>query len=219
MAESDERSYFKLAFNVIQNMDIVIHGKEGRVMKIISVITAVFGVLFVLGLCAVSVQSAQAITFEYVTPSGSTTSDGSVKAKASFTLENSSITLTLTNLLQNPKADGQLINGIRFDVSGASGSGLLITTNSGNISETISADGTYTAGTSDQLLRWKANESGNTIVLTTLTGGKPNRLIIGPDSAGGFNPVFGKQCKFVDHSASARRLGIRNFRYNNTGSN
>jgi len=56
---------------------------------------------------------------------------------------------------------------------------------------TISGSGAYTAGTSDPLTRWEANEAGSTILLTTLSGGNPDRLIIGPDSLGNFNPTLG----------------------------
>jgi hypothetical protein len=145
--------------------------------------TAVFGGAVLVLLSTGS--SARAAIIEYCSPSGSTTTDGSVSAEALFTTNNGSITLTLSNLFQNPNADGQLISAISFDVSGASGSGSLTTVNSGLIG-TISPAGSYTAAGSDLLTRWKASESGTTINLTTLSGGKPNRLLIGPDSAGGF---------------------------------
>jgi len=154
-----------------------------NVMKKVSKLSSVSLVLFVLGFLAL-VQSANATTI-YVTPAGATTSDGSVNAQAFFTLNTGSISLTLNNLFQNPTADGQLLSGINFNVSGVSGSGNLTTTNSGNLS-TINADGSYSAGVSNPLTRWEASKSGTAISLTTLSGDKPNSLIIGPDSAGGF---------------------------------
>lgn len=45
--------------------------------------------------------------------------------------------------------------------------------------------GTYPAGVADTLTRWHATETGTSIDLTTLTGGKPNSLIIGPDDGSG----------------------------------
>jgi hypothetical protein len=124
----------------------------------------------------------------YFTPAASTTSDGAVDAEASFTILNGEVKLTLTNLFQNPTADGQEISGISFKVTGASGAGSLTTINGGDISQ-ISKGGAYTTGVADALLRWKANEAGTAIDLTALSGGAPNRLIIGPDSAGGFSNV------------------------------
>ena len=75
----------------------------------------------------------------------------------------------------------QLISGVSFDVTGASGSGLLTTANSGNVIS-ISAGGSYTGPVADALSRWKATETGTSISLTTLSGGNPDRLIIGPPS-------------------------------------
>src|SRR5260221_4728056 len=124
-------------------------------------------------------QSAQA-GFLYSTSAGATTSGGPVSAQAFFTLHNGSITITLTNLLKNPTADSQLITGISFRVTGATNSGPLTTVNSGKIS-TISSGGAYTSGVTDPLTRWKATESASAINLTTLSGGQPNRGIIGPE--------------------------------------
>jgi hypothetical protein len=123
----------------------------------------------------------------YVTPAGSnpTGGGGPVSAQAVFAINNGNIVLTLTNNFGNPTADTQLISGITFDVSGASGSGALTTVNSGEIS-TISSGGSYTPGAVDALSRWKASETANLIDLTTISGGTPTRLIIGPDSSGGF---------------------------------
>lgn len=118
------------------------------------------------------------------TPSGSTTTGGSVDAVANFALGSGAVTLTLQNLLQNPMADSQLISAITFEITLATGSGAS-TANSGLIS-TISSGGAYTAGQQDSLGHWTLTEAGTTISLTTLSGGQPNRLIIGPDSAGGF---------------------------------
>ena len=123
----------------------------------------------------------------YVTPAGSnpTGGGGPVNAEAVFAINNGNIVLTLTNYFENPTADTQLISGTTFDVSKASGSGALTTVNSGEIS-TISSGGSYTLGTVDALSRWKASETANLIDLTTISGGTPTRLIIGPDSSGGF---------------------------------
>ncbi len=68
--------------------------------------------------------------------------------------------------------------------------GSLATTNSGNIS-TISAGGSYTAGVASTITNWQANGSTNSVELDVLTGGKPNQLIIGPDSKGNLDPTLG----------------------------
>lgn len=102
------------------------------------------GALSLLALVSPHTANAQV----YITPAGSTTGGGSVNAEADFTVNNGQVVLTLKNLGQNPTADSQLLNGLTFDISGATGSGALTTVNSGNIS-TISAGGAYTAGTAD----------------------------------------------------------------------
>jgi hypothetical protein len=121
----------------------------------------------------------------YVTPSCAKTTGGSVSADVDFTVKKGEVDITLSNLLQNPTSDAQLISGLTFNISGATGSSFLPTTNSGNVS-TISSGGKYTAGKSDPLTQWKASHSGTKVSLTALTGRKPTGLIIGPDSAGGF---------------------------------
>ena len=163
--------------------------------------------LLVIGAAA----SAQAGAIQYVTPDGSKTKDGDVKAEAFFTLGNGSLQLTLTNLFANLTSDGQQISAITFKVGGATGSGALTTTGSGLIS-TISKGGAYTAGKADSLERWDATQAGTSISLTTLTGGKPNRLIIGPDDKGGFDPSLGKYSKanssIIQHTPSALGTAI-----------
>jgi hypothetical protein len=138
---------------------------------------------------------------EYITPAASSTKDGIVNAEAFFSLGADSLIVTLKNLYQNPTADGQEISAIIFDISQATGTGTLTSLNSGYTSTITTthghdtgANGTYTTGTSSPLLHWIAtgtsitsNSKGTAINLTTLSGGQPNELIIGPDSKGGFN--------------------------------
>lgn len=125
--------------------------------------------------------SANAVTFQ--TPIGSTVTDGSVDASATFTMGTDGLTLVLTDLLQNPKSSGQTISGISFAVSGAVGSPSL-TSAMGPLS-TINSGGTYTIPSgSSPLTHWGTTVSPDGT--TTLTGGQPYQLIVGPDSAGGF---------------------------------
>jgi hypothetical protein len=135
----------------------------------------------------------------YYTPSGATVSgDGSVDASANIVLGNGVVTITLTDLLQNPTCSGQTLSGIVFDVSGASGTPTLATasgyTSTITTSKTPSDNGTYTAGTLTDLMststtgHWSVDnsKSSSTINLSIFSGAKPNELIIGPDSMGGF---------------------------------
>jgi len=114
----------------------------------------------------------------YFTPTGS--------ASADIVLGNGTLTATLSSLVQNPTSDGELISGLSFSVSGATAAAALSSA-SGLISyvDTDSGPnkGTYTAGVASTLPHW---DVVGTVGLTTLTGGKPNELIIGPDDAGGF---------------------------------
>ncbi len=123
--------------------------------------------------------SAGAVT--YTTTTCPLCVDGAVNAKADFTLGNGTVAVTLTDLLANPKSAGQLVSGIKFDVSGASGSGSLSRTVSNSFVTTVDiGNDTFSAPVTDPLTRWKASETGITITLTTLSGGNPDRLIIGP---------------------------------------
>lgn len=131
----------------------------------------------VVGLLLSFAPSAGAVTF--LTPAGS---PGGVDASATFTLGTDSLTLVLTDLLQNPTSAGQTISGISFaiDTPGVP----TITSSSGELT-TINSDGTYTAPSGSSTLdHWTAVYAPDGV--TTLTGAKPNQLIIGPDSAGGF---------------------------------
>ena len=133
-------------------------------------------------------QGAKAAVLEYITPSGSSGGDGPVNAEAFFSISGGTLTVTLDNLLQDPTAAGQLISGIKFNISGATGTGTFA--GAGNVS-TISAGGSYTAGTPSTLGQWEELRSGSTFTLDVFSGGKPQQMIIGPDSHGGFNPALG----------------------------
>ena len=121
----------------------------------------------------------------YITPTGSSDNNGPVDASATLTPGNGMVTVTLTDLLQNPTSSGQTLSGIEFNASGATGLATL-GGSSGNTS-TINADGTYTKGQfTNPLGHWGAD---NNVNLSTIgiVGKRPFDLIIGPDSAGGFS--------------------------------
>ena len=136
----------------------------------------------------------------YITPTGSTDNNGPVDASATLTAGNGTVTVTLTDLLQNPTSSGQTLSGIEFSVFGATGSATL-GGSSGNTS-TINSDGTYTTGQfTSPLGHWGADNSVNLSTIG-IVGHMPFDLIIGPDSAGGFTGA-GKY--------SAANNGLSNF--------
>ena len=68
---------------------------------------------------------AWATPIQFITPSGSATSDGSVNASVMFAASPGTLTITLTDLLGNPASVGQLLSSLQFSLSsslGASGS-------------------------------------------------------------------------------------------------
>lgn len=123
-------------------------------------------------------------TIDFTTPAGSTDSDGELSAEAIVTAIAGGVTVTLNDLLQNPKSAGQLVSGLEFNITDTTG-GASVGSSSGVLA-TIGSGGSYTPGTATSLSHWAASLSGSTVTLTTLSGGQPNELIIGPDSAGGF---------------------------------
>jgi len=183
---SDKTNYSGWQIRSTQPVRFLRHGATTVAWKALGFVAAFGLALFVGG------QSARAEIL-WSTPPGSTTGGGSVDAQAGFTLSANAVTITLTNLEQNLGNVAQEISGLLFDVTDATGNGALATSNSGLISYIDTGNGgTYTAGVSDLLSRWTATESGLTITLTTLGGGPPDRLIIGPDDHDGFNPNIGK---------------------------
>ena len=147
-----------------------------RTLKLLSGI-ALAGVL--------TAASANAVT---ISTSGSFESGSKlVSGNADFTFSDNSVSITLRNLTQNPTGVVQLLNGLQFDIVGASLSGSLtrdITAPAG-FATIASSGGTYTVAPNN-LDRWSATGSGQSVTLTTLGGGNPDRLIIGPDSLGLF---------------------------------
>lgn len=138
------------------------------------------------GLLGAFCQKSQAATF--FTPTGASGSGGPVNAEAIFSISGNVVTITLENLLQNPKSAGQLLSGISFDISGATG--LNSFSALGNIT-TISSGGSYSTPTSSTLSQWQALNSGTGFNLNVFSGSTPNGLIIGPDSKGNFDPSLG----------------------------
>src|SRR5690348_3267857 len=140
-------------------------------------------------------QKSQAVTF--FTPTGSSGVDGPVNGGAIFSISGNVVTITLENLLQNPTSAGQLLSGISFDISGATGSGTFSAL--GNIT-TISSGGSYTTPTASTLPHWQELNSGTSFNLNVFSGGSPNDMIIGADSKGNFDPSLGGLYKNANSS-------------------
>jgi len=110
---------------------------------------------------------------------------------ATFTVNTSAHTITLivTNDVQNPKASTEEISGIRFAISGASSSSL---TSGQGLLATIASGGTYSNPGTQSSLTTSGHWSDLTPTGTTVSvaENKPkSELIIGPDSKGGYNPT------------------------------
>jgi hypothetical protein len=125
---------------------------------------------------------ARANTIDFTTPSGASGNDGPLSAEAIITALPGGVMVTLNNFQQNPTSAGQLISGLEFNITDAT-EGASVAASSGVVS-TISAGGGYTAGAPTALPHWNTLLIGSTVVLTTLSGGQPNEMIIGPDDAG-----------------------------------
>lgn len=122
---------------------------------------------------AASTLAAQANTFNFALPAGTTTS-GPVSATASITTNNGSITLVLKNNQTNIVSVGQNISGFSFILSNAfSGLGSSVTP-SGTL-VTVGSDSTPDTTIDEWAL---SSGSGNKIILESLAD--PDQTIIGP---------------------------------------
>jgi hypothetical protein len=134
---------------------------------------------------AFTTPAAQASVFTFKTPSGATDQAGDpVSAEADFTLNNGTLTITLKDLLANPKDAGQLLSDLFYTVnSGSPG-----TTLSSSSGQEISVDKNGNATTGSTVAAgWAFSTSGTTGLLNVLAGGAagPAHLIIGPPGPGG----------------------------------
>jgi hypothetical protein len=142
--------------------------------------------------------------------------DGPVDAQATITLSGNTATVVLKNLETPANGDAQLISGFGFTLSGGiTETGL---TSSLGTEGTLAPDGDNDFGimspTTGPLVHWAAGNGSlgdctglSGISLCTLSGAKPNELIIGPpndtDYADGnssiiqHNPVVSQTATFV----------------------
>lgn len=129
--------------------------------------------------------TSQANSFTFITPTGSTDTSGDpVSAEATFTTGSGTVSITLSDLLVNPKDVGQLISDLFFTLSNgvvttatlASSSGQQITVNSG---------GSFTLGPTAST-GWGLNTTSG-LQLDDLGFAGPAMLIIGPPGTTGYS--------------------------------
>jgi hypothetical protein len=126
----------------------------------------------------VCLATAKADTITFTTPAGSTVADGAVSASATFTTGAGTLSITLADLLVNPKSVGQLLSDLSFTLSSAF-SGATLASSSGQ-EITVAGNGTFALG-GTVATGWALSGSGNTLTLDVLgTATAPSHLIIGP---------------------------------------
>ena len=111
--------------------------------------------------------------------------DGTVAGTADITLFNGSIQVILTDTQTGEISSGQTISDVTFTISGLgtvsnfTQAGSLINVNDNGTETPIAGSPTH----------WVDQISGDTVHLTTLSGGKPNNLIVGlnPHQNNGFD--------------------------------
>ena len=147
--------------------------------------------LVALVMLAASVPAAHASISTYVTPSGSSTVDGAVNASATFITGPGTVSITLTDLLANPKSVGQLISDLDFLLSNGATTGTLFSSSGQQI--TVNSGGTSSTG-STGVTGWGVNNNVSGGLQLNVLGfegpdgsisGGPDGLIIGPPNGSG----------------------------------
>jgi hypothetical protein len=139
-------------------------------------------------------------------PAGAHDKDGDLAGYVNFYLSDCvtgpaascSLNIAITNTEVNPKAAGQLISGLSFQLLNA-GTALPAT---GTLSDAINnnsngdgtggavtvIDGNSTTTTTTRPERWELSQDGNAFKLNTLTGGSPEYMIMAAGSTDNANP-------------------------------
>jgi hypothetical protein len=141
-----------------------------------------------MALLVASVASATSITFD--TPSGSTAGGLPVSATATFVTGTDSLTISLTNLQDNPTSVVQNLSDLIFVLSSGQTTGSL--TSSSGLDRTIAANGTFTDGATVST-GWELETFGSGLRLHVLgTGTGPAHTIIGgPDGSNVYSNANG----------------------------
>jgi len=146
-------------------------------------------VLRTLLFCGMCCVCAQAGTFSFSTPSGSSINGLPVDAKAVFSVSNGVIDVTLINLQANPTSVAQLLSDLSFTLGGGGSlSGASLGSSMGQ-EITVNSGGSFSLG-STVGTGWGFNATTATLdVLGTSTA--PMHLIIGPPGASGYSNANG----------------------------
>jgi len=148
-----------------------------------------FGLLAGISIYAFAAQPAAALSFTFVTPSGSTCGGEACAAEAVITTGAGSISVTLTDLLTPAQviSAGQALSDLQFMLSNAPGTQGTLTA-SGQLAN-IGAGGTVT-DVSGTPVRWIGQGppppggmgtftvSGNAILMEAIGGGQPSQMIL-----------------------------------------
>lgn len=147
--------------------------------------------LLVLSVIGFSIAPPSYAQVTFVTPSGSSGSDGPLSAQAVFNVSGDVLSIQLSNLEQNPTSAGQLVSSIEFTINGGSNPTL---DSAQGVTATIAPGGAYTPSMGMQNLpKWGLDgSSGSFIDLSSFAfvpppPEAPYDMIIGPDNMGGFS--------------------------------
>ena len=157
------------------------------------------------------IASGTPITF--TTPSGSTTSDGSVKATAVFAISPGVLTITLNDLLSNPTSVGQLSSNLAFSLSSSLSASASLASSAQE--RTVNGDHSFTEGGTVST-GWALQAYGSSgLILCVIcpnngtpaptTNPPPSHLIIGAGpytNANGSIAGNGPHTPFLDETAT-----------------
>jgi len=156
---------------------------QRRIQIAIMIRTKILGIGLPLLVLAVG---AHAGTFTFMTAPGATESGGNpVKAAASVTTGDGTVTIQLFNLLANPTTVAQNLSDFAFSLSGTTALGSLASSSGQEIN--VAADGTFTLG-STVAAGWilSSPATGSYILDALAAGGAgPEHTIIGGAGIGG----------------------------------
>ena len=160
-----------------------------------------------LGVGAVTLTLAMAGAAQATVYTGTCNGDKScggatVDLKATVTTVGDQMTIILQNLTSNSGSDGQAISNFEITFDSTSGAPTLFS-QSGSLIDIAKSTGAATA-VSGEPNHWVVGESGDVLALTTLSGGKPNDLIVGPTPAGGYGPG---EASLNEHNPSILETG------------
>jgi hypothetical protein len=134
--------------------------------------------------CGLTLQ-VNAATDTFTTPTGANIpGTGPVDASAVFVTGPGTISITLNDLLTNPKDVGQLVSNLNFTLSNGAMSGML--GSSSGMEITVNSNGSFTTGPT-VLTGWALNNGvmGGLQLDVLGTSTAPSHLIIGPPGTGG----------------------------------